>query len=362
MKKFIIAGAAISSIIGSAFAQSSITIYGIADAGIVHERGGVAGPITKLSSGIGSTSRLGFRGLEDLGGGLSAIFTLETGVKIDTGEVDTAGTIFNRQAFVGLRSAYGTLTLGRQYTPYYNTVSVVADPFGAGYAGSIKNLFPTAGNNTRTSNTLLYVSPKKSGIWGELAYSLGEQPESSIAGRQIGVAFAYANGPLNARLGYSNRNNDITAAAAPQVPVLARDTGRNLILAANYNFGVLKGFVAIDLAKGFNSAVLSNSSNPFGGSRPTASLDSRNFLLGMSMPVRAATLLASYIRKDDRTGFNQDADQWAVGCTYAMSTRTSLYSTAARIKNRRGAGYTVGNNSEVGTGNRAINAGVRHSF
>jgi GBP family porin len=123
------------------------------------ESGGVAGKVNKISSGVGSVSRLGFRGSEDLGGATSAIYQLELGTKIDTGEIDAAGTIFNRQAFVGLKSAtLGTLSLGRQYTPYYVTISM-ADPFGTSYAGNIKNLFPTAGNNTRASNTVLYASP-----------------------------------------------------------------------------------------------------------------------------------------------------------------------------------------------------------
>jgi predicted porin len=114
---------------GSAAAQTSVTIYGVADAGLVRESGGTAGTLTKISSGIGSVSRLGFRGTEDLGSGLSANYVLELGTKIDTGEIDTAGTTFNRQAFVGLKSAaVGALTLGRQYTPYYVTLGSVADP------------------------------------------------------------------------------------------------------------------------------------------------------------------------------------------------------------------------------------------
>jgi predicted porin len=129
-----------------------------------------AGTLTKISSGIGSVSRMGFRGAEDLGNGLSANYVLELGTKIDTGEIDTAGTIFNRQAFVGLKNAaIGALTVGRQYTPYYVTLGSIADPFGTSYAGNIKNLFPTAGNNTRTSNTVLYTSPNMHGVSGELA-------------------------------------------------------------------------------------------------------------------------------------------------------------------------------------------------
>jgi general bacterial porin, GBP family len=361
MKKLLVAMAASGVFFGIASAQS-VTIYGIVDAGIVSERGGANGSLIKLTSGVASASRLGFRGTEDLGGGLLANFVLESGPRIDTGELDLAGTIFNRQAYVGLKGGFGAVTLGRQYTPYFLTLSTVADPFAAGYAGSAKNLFPTVGNTTRTSNTIQYTSPKFSGFSGELAYSFGEQTGSSSAGRQYGAAFTYANGPLNARLAYNNKNND-TATAINQAK------GRNTLLAANYNFGVAKAFLAYGVDKGSNSAVLPTTKtnpNPFGvvapQNRPIASTDSRDMLIGVAVPLGASTILASYIRKDDKTRLNQDASQWALGYTYALSKRTSLYSSYAKITNDNGAAYLVGNNSEIGTGDQAFNFGVRHSF
>ena len=357
MKKSLVAIAVLAALSGIASAQSAVTIYGIADAGIVNERGGKNGSVTKLTNGVGSTSRLGFRGTEDLGGGLSAVFVLEAGVKLDTGEGDSA--LFGRQAYVGFKNNdLGALTLGRQYTPYYLTYAV-ADPFGAGYAGTAKNLFPAVGSNTRTSNTIVYTSPNFSGFSGELAYSLGEQAGSNSAGRQFGAAFAYANGPLNARIAYNNKNND--TATSPNQGI-----GRNTLLAANYNFGVAKAFLAFGIDKGLKSAELPTTAtnpNPYGTIiAPTASIDSREMLVGAALPFGASTVLASFIRKDDRTFRNQDADQWALGYTYDMSKRTKLYTSIARIKNKNNAGYTVGNNSEVGTGNKAVNLGVRHTF
>jgi GBP family porin len=350
----------------SAQAQTSVTMYGIVDAGFVSEHGGVAGAVNKLTSGVGSISRLGFRGTEDLGGGMSALFVLESGLKLDTGEQDVAGSIFNRQAFVGLKNPFGTFTLGRQYTSYYTTLVNVADPFGGGYAGTAKNLFPTVGNNTRTSNTLMLASPVIAGFSGELSYALGEQAGSNKNQRQFGAAIGYANGPATIRLAYLNKNNDAaavpSAGATPAVAAVNRDLGTNTLLAGNYDFGVAKAFLAYGLDRGFNSAVLPNTGNPFGGVRPTASTDSTDLLAGVSVPFGATTLLASYTRKNDRTALNQDATEWAVGGLYALSKRTSLYASYARIDNKNGAGYTVGNNAEVGSGNRAINAGVRHTF
>lgn len=362
MKRLLIAVAVLGAYPEFAVAQSNVTIYGVVDAGIVSERGGAKGSVTKVGSGVAAASRLGFRGTEDLGGGLSANFVLESGPKIDTGELDVAGTIFNRQAYVGLKSRFGAVTLGRQYTPFFVTVSTVADPFGAGYAGTALNLFPAVGNNRRTSNTLQYASPVVSGFSGELAYGVGEHADSNSAGRQLGAAFAYAKGPLNARLAHNHKNND-TATDRTQ------GIGRNTLLAANYNFGVAKAFLAYGIDKGTNSAILptrATNPNPFGAiapqNLPTASLDSRDLLLGVAVPFGASTILASYIRKDDKGSLNQDAHQWALGYTYALSKRTSLYSSYAQIKNENGAGYTVGNNSEVGTGDQALNLGVRHSF
>src|SRR5450830_704278 len=101
MKKSLIAIAVLAATSSAAFAQSNVTIYGILDAGITSERGGAAGNVTKVTSGAASASRLGFKGTEDLGGGLSAVFKLEAGVKVDDGSLDnTNSVLFNREAYV----------------------------------------------------------------------------------------------------------------------------------------------------------------------------------------------------------------------------------------------------------------------
>jgi GBP family porin len=368
MKRTLAALAVLGTFTSLAHAQSAVNIYGTIDAGIVHESGGVAGSVNNLSSGVVSSSRLGFRGTEDFGGGVSAFFVLETGVRVDSGAADVAGSLFNRQASVGLRSStLGTLTLGRQYTSYYTALSVVGDPFGAGYSGSSKNLFATAGVNTRSSNAVMYVSPKiAGGVVAEVSYALGEQQGSATAGRQIGFGLGYSAGKLNAKFAHNHRNNDLTAAAGaaqvPAVPAAERDIGRNTLLAANYDFGAIKGYAAYGVNKGTNSSPLPNSSNPFGGVRPTASTDSGDLLIGATAPFGATTLIVSYIGKDDKTVRDQDARQYALGLSHALSKRTSVYTSYARIKNLRGAGYTVGNNTDAGSGDVAFNAGVRHTF
>ena len=363
MKKSLISIAALAALSNVAIAQTNVTIYGLVDAGIVSERGGAAGTDTKLTGGVGSASRLGFKGNEDLGGGLSAIFVLEEGVLIDTGAQDSTGQAFNRQSYVGLKSTEaGTVTLGRQYTMLYNALGQVADPFGTGYAGTAKNLFPVAGADTRASNAVVYSTPNLNGFSADAMYSLGEQAGDASAGRQFGLGLNYSNGPLNTRLVYNNRNSDTAATAT--TAFVSHDIGRNVLLAANYDFTVVKGFFAYGSDKGFNSAPLNNATNAYGYKvAPVASTDSNDLLIGATVPVGpAGTVMVSYINKNDKTALNQDADQWALGYTYALSKRTSTYVAFAKIKNKNGAGYTVGNNTEVGTGDKAFNLGIKHTF
>ncbi|MBW8897608.1 MAG: porin [Massilia sp.] len=338
-----------------AHAQTNVTIYGIADAALVGERGGSGGHVTKVTSGAASASRLGFRGSEDLGDGMSAFFTLETGAKIDTGELDAANTIFNRQAFVGLKTRAGAVAFGRQYTPYHLTLTSVADPFGTGYAGTSKNLFPDNGTNVRTSNTITYMSPTVDGVHAELAYSAGEQAALS-AGRQFGGALDVARGALRLRLAYNSKNTDVAATG------VNHDLGRNLLLGANYDLEWVRLYGAYGVDRGYNSATLGNANNPYGGVKPTPSTDGREILLGFAAPVGPGTLMFSTQHKDDRTHFDQDAAEWGIGYLVALSKRTGLYAAYAHIHNKNGAGYTVANNTEPGTGNTGYNLGIRQSF
>ena len=343
----------------TALAQTSVSFYGLVDAAIVVEDGGSVGRITKVTSGAGAASRFGFRGVEEFGNGLSAYFTLEGGAKIDTGEIDAAGTIFNRQALVGLRGKFGAVALGRQYTPYHTAMVSIVDPFSTGYAGSAKSLFPHNGTNIRTSNTVSYATPKKNGFDAEVFYSAGEQSRSA-AGRQFGGAVGYAAGPLAVRVVYNNKNTDVAAVGA--TPAVDRSVGRNILLAGSYSLGFMKLHAGFGIDKVDNAAPLINPNNPYGGVRPTPSTDGRDYLLGISAPLGGGTLMASVLHKNDRTGVNQDASAWGIGYLYALSKRTGLYAAYGHVDNRNGAGYTIANNTESGSGDTGYNLGMRHSF
>ncbi|WP_036167753.1 porin [Massilia sp. 9096] len=355
MKKHLLAYAVLTLATHAAMAQSAVTIYGIADAALVGENGGSGGHVTKVSSGAASASRIGFRGTEDLGDGMQAFFTLENGAKIDTGELDANNTLFNRQAFVGLKTKAGSLALGRQYTPYHMALLQAIDPFGTGYAGTSKNLLPDNGANVRASNSVTYTTPTVQGVNIDLFYSAGEQSEIS-AGRQVGAGVSYAQGPLSLRLIYNAKNSDVVATG------VNHDIGRNVLIGGNYDFKIIQVYAGFEVDKGFNSAPLYNANNPYGGVKPTASTDGRDYILGFKAPVGPGILMFSVQRKDDRTSFNQDANEWGIGYLYALSKRTGLYAAYAHINNKNGAGYTVDNNTDAGTGNTGYNLGIRQTF
>jgi len=316
---------------GWAAAQSNVTIYGVADAGFVHESGGAAGSVDKISSGVGSGSRLGFKGKEDLGGGVAAFFQLENGYNIDTGSAGQGGLLFGRQAYVGLSStALGTVTLGRQYSPLYATLRDVVDPFEIGLSGNVLNIIP---GYTRVDNMVQYASPRLAGFSADLAYGAGESAVSSKRNRQWGASVRYVANGLNVTLSKHSKND-----------TLAKDAANYTMLVAKYKFGAF----SVDLARGID--------------RGLAGARANDTVLGATATQGANTVLASYIVHDDTRSTNRDARQWALGYLYALSKRTDLYASYGHIANRNGALYTVGNGTESGSGNAATNIGVRHRF
>lgn len=340
MKKLLIPLAVAGLFASAANAQSTLTTYGIVDMGLVIDDG--ARSVEKLSSGVQSGSRLGFKGTEDLGNNLKALFVLETGINADAGGFSPGNVAFARQSFVGVQGDFGTVTLGRQYSPLFLTLNQVADPFASGLAGNAQNLMPHAG--VRMDNTIKYVTPViAQGITGELAYGFGESTTAGDgANRQYGVALGFSQGPANLRAAY-HRKNDAT------------DTAHNsyTLLAANWNLEVAKVFVALS-DNSTNFVDSTNSRQPIG--------ESRDYLVGVSVPLDKHTFTASYIHKDGRSTTIGDANQLGLGYTYALSKRTNLYAAWAKIDNKGVSAFTVGNNSELGTGDKAFNLGVRHLF
>ncbi len=340
MKKSLLALAVLGAFSGAAFAQTSVTVYGLVDAGLVRETGGAAGAVTKLTSGVKNGSRWGLKGTEDLGGGLAANFLLEGGFHTDTGALGQGGLIFGRQAYVGLSGGFGSVNFGRQYAPIFSALDSV-DPFGTGLAGASTHLMS---NPVRMNNTVKYSTANLGGFTGSVAYGFGEVAGDTAASRQFGLSLGYANGPVGVTLAHHNTNNPTDTVK-----------GKLTLVGGTYDFGMVKAYLAYQTEK--NAIVISPSSAKW-----DAASDARDILVGVSAPVGAGTILASYIRKNDRTAANQDADQIAIGYVHALSKRTNVYTSYARISNDNGAVYTVGNATEAGSGNKAFNVGVQHKF
>jgi predicted porin len=332
MKKSLLALAALSAFAGVASAQTNVTIYGTADAGLVRQSGGAAGSVTKLDSGVYYGNRLGFKGTEDLGGGLSAKFQLESGFNLDNGSLaQGANVLWGRQAFVGLQGGFGSVTMGRQYTPLYVALERL-DPFSAGLTGAATNLMSPGANRTSTNNALVYSAPTLGGFSADLQYGFGEVPGSTSGNRAIGLGLGYANGPVAVKLAYNNANNATATANA-----------KTTLLGGTYDFGVAKAHLAY--ARNTGSGV-----------------DSNDALVGVSVPFGASKVLVSYINKNDKSAANQDANQIAIGYTYDLSKRTTLYTSYSRINNKNGATYLVGDATGTGSGDKGFAAGIAHKF
>jgi predicted porin len=328
LKKTIVALAALGTLAGTACAQSSVTIYGIVDAAITRTDNG-ANTTTTLDSGKQSGSRIGFKGTEDLGGGLSLIFDMENGFNVDTGAQADSNRLFNRQAWIGLNGGFGTIKAGRQFTPVYANLATI-DPFGDALAGDSARIFNTEYEGSRFDNNLTY-HYEASGIRSELQYSFGEVAGNSSANRAIGGFAGYKNGPLDAVLTYTKVNN-----------ATGTDDRRTWLLGGNYDFGVIKPYVAYATVKG------------------PASADVRDWLLGLTSPVGAAgTVMASFAKKNNRAISNADAKQWAIGYAHALSKRTNLYTSYGRLSNDSASALRV---PVAGNTASEFNVGIRHLF
>jgi predicted porin len=192
--------AMLSLVGGLASAQSSVTLYGVVDVAVERIKGATS--LVRLSSGQQQGSRWGLRGVEDLGGGLKASFVLEAGFNADLGTSGQGGRMFGRQAFLGLGGGWGTVRLGRQYTPMDDIAGIVGTK---GY--DVLSVVPIIGNGdyNRVNNAITYLSPALAGTVFQLQYSLGEERASTDASadfdKQVSAHALYTKGPLTAGLG-----------------------------------------------------------------------------------------------------------------------------------------------------------------
>lgn len=338
MKKTLIALAAVAAS-SAALAQSSVTLFGIVDLGFRNvSQGGQS--LSSLSKDGTASSRIGFRGVEDLGGGMSASFWLEGALDPDTG-----GTALNfqRRSTVSLSGGFGEVRLGRDYTPtFWN--HTVYDPFGTNGVGSSNNTFSVlgsgAGTQVRANNAISYFTPNLSGFQGQFQYAFKETAADADPNKYAGLRLVYASGPLSVAVATASEGS-----ATGSLNAFKRTN-----FGASYDFGFVKPMFQYTIGKWEDNG---------GVDRKV-----KHMLIGATAPVGPGLIKASYIRSS-YDNFGDDAKQLAIGYEYGLSKRTALYANYARISNDGTATFGLAPNAAAvpaGGSSRGYEVGIRHSF
>ncbi len=403
-----------------ALAQSSVTIYGIADAGLMYVDNGGKDSKVKLVSGVADGSRIGFKGTEDIGGGYKAIFTLEARVELDTGNnktgnlssnqgfaltrglerlpapllagirgalqpavnVNSNGALFDRTSMVGLVTPVGAILAGRMYTPGYE-VFANADVFesgtGGGWGGIVGGTggLLTAGVAIRSDKSLQYRIETPNGFAAALMYGAEKSGYIGLDKRSWGANVRYKANGWNVGLGHNHGTDQV-----------GNDGLITTTLGGSYEIGQAKLFAGYHKQKNENSVIigaamaqLAPTFASLGASGPVVSgivnralvrnfyLDAVSYQIGGHYRIGAGRVMASVVRQDDKTASNSDATQYALGYDHNLSKRTDIYTVLAYIKNTNDGQYAVGAASasggftfNKGDSSRAVQMGIRHRF
>lgn len=363
---------------------SNVTIYGRIDYGFMSRGGdnngatqrGRDGRLNDFEDGILGTNRFGFKGSEDLGNGLKAIYEFEFGFSGDSGT--SFGSTTNRHSWVGLTGAFGTALGGRVDGGRYSFVGKY-DPFKnqtVANAGSLFGVTSGLGQADRADNAVVYISPEVApGLKFLAAYTtsmLTETGSSALAAAgnvntdiETGdtplylLAAMYDNGPISLLLDYENLKIKNSAASGSD---LEFDLW---VFGASYDFGVVKLSAYYESTEGDDSA-----------SKLASNGD--GWLIGLSAPVTSnITLKASYVQANDDRADNRDCSKWGLGGEYAFSKRTTAYATYAKINNDSAAVCSISKNASgnsglptgtagaptsAGYGDSGFNIGLAHTF
>lgn len=314
MKKTLIALAAVAAT-GAAFAQSSVTLYGVADIGITDTN--APGTKLKLDSSATmnhGTSRWGIRGTEDLGGGLKAGFNFEAGLSLDDGKTgQSGGNYFSRAAYMTLSGGFGELSMGRRLNPAFYTAAAWELTGAANYSAVVSQ-FGAVLRGVRFSDMIMYTSPSFSGVTVQFGHVLkGDAGVGAIND----LSLRYAQGPLSVAFDYNKQSN---------VP------GSNKHLGASYDFG------------GFKLA----------GAWIDPAGTAKGFSIGGSTTVGTVMLTADFVRDTDA----KDTD-FVLEAKYPLSKRTFAYAAYLRDgKKKDGAFKAATAGKDVG----GFGLGIRHNF
>ncbi|WP_418318572.1 porin [Piscinibacter sakaiensis] len=340
----------------TAQAQSNVTLFGIADAAVRYVDNQGLGSVSSLVSGSGSTSRIGFRGVEDLGGGLSAGFHLEHGLTLDDGTANSTSKFWDRRATVSVASkAIGEVRLGRDFVPSYRNwsrydpfsyvgVARSSDFFSSSPTGPIRSAFGSNNNTTvRADNAVQYLLPKLGGIEGEVMIGLGEGGDATAGRAKL----------AGVRIGYATKAFGVSAAST--------QSENSLTTLGKFKDHVVGGNVKagpVELSAAWRQMKYST-------------VKQTNLMLGAEATFGQHVVKASWhkVDMDGRVGATNvganDATKLGLGYVYNMSKRTALYSSLARISNDGGARFAIPGGAAglaAGTSSTGFEAGVLHRF
>lgn len=336
MNHKIIALAVLGLCSGLAQAQSSVTLYGVVDLAVERVKGATS--VARVSSGQQQGSRWGLRGSEDLGGGMKAVFQIESGFNADTGTSGQGGRAFGRQSFVGLTGGFGGVRLGRQYSPMDDI---------AGVAGTktydVLSVVPVIGNGdyNRVNNAITYLSPSFGGTTLQAQYSLGEERSSSDPskdfGKQMSLHVLHTSGPLTAGLGLMRvlDANGTTAGKQPQNALLA---------VGSYDFGTFK------LTGYFDQE-----------DKAAEKLKVFGLSLGFKLGETLLSVGVAQAKNVNGSSALDDAKIYTLQANHNLSKRTALYGHLTAVSNS-GASALGFNSPVAGGSSNGIQFGLRHRF
>ena len=362
LKQIALAAAVVAA---SSAALADVTLYGIADVNLNNgktETGfdGVAASATSTSQGrIGSgglsTSRIGFKGTEDLGGGMQASFQLEGKLNIDTGENANydrpdkeSNYFFSRQSWVGLTGNFGTVQMGKTWTSFDDVKGKFehADNTNVGVTGDVWG----TGNayDSNVSNQIKYTLPLSGGLTASLGYAFGENKTTAKAAKDLtSLGVTFESGPFAVGYGYQNEAQNTV-----------KDSTFNLV-GASYDLGAAK-VVASWSESTYNTGSLVDTTKTKTIGTATGDAKDKEYQLGVKFPMGASNLYFGYANsKVNVAGAERaNANGYVLAATYSLSKRTTAYAgytTAKRTRNLGLAGQASGRKY-------TSTFGVRHAF
>jgi predicted porin len=367
MKKFALSTAALLALVSPlAHAQSSVTLYGIIDAGVTYFSNLNGHSAFVANDGSIQSNRWGLRGIEDIGGGSRVIFDLENGFSLYSGTMVQPGVLFSRQAWLGIANGrFGRLTLGKQYDFFWDDLTQFAMGSSAGQYSWHPGDFDHLAGTLHINDALKYTSPSYAGFQAGALYAFPSQSVSAGTGRVIAFGMRYSNGPFDFGAAYTDTHdlglNGPSQAGTtffpnlPATPVLA-DSVSSLGVGADYHFGISTTRL---LFTDTHFRIANDN-----GSMPTYEV---NEVLQVTP---ATTVLAGYWYSKLESQKWQNA---TLLLDYSLSKRTDVYTSASYLRASGGAAPVFlgggaapvfANGIYVGSGqsSTAVRVGIRTLF